>query len=496
MLLNSSVSMVFMIGMIVINIISKLILARILTSHDLGLFLIIQTFLGMFTYLVSLNLGDAIARYISSYENEGDDILINALRLISIIFFIFTFIITLLFYNYQYYFTNELISNQLILIFILIILITPFKITANFIGSAYQGIGQLHKKLIYSEFLPAFIFITGLIVLQYITDMSLLKVLLLYLLPFAIVPYIYVGKFKFRFFYVSKILNYLIIQKLLKFSLPLFMAGILAWPLNCVPIIIGFITSPEDVSHYCLALSIVSCIYLSVSAVDMAGLTQWTKHINQNRKNDLIKEYRSATRWSILFASFLFTVCFICPKDLTNILFGGKYMSIDKILPALAFIVFANVLTGPSESILKAHEDTRYIFITRLTVALTTMISIYPALKFWGLNGAIFVFGLSTLCSVFMYSLRLYIKFELFPFDKFYTRMFCSIICSMGLVVIIEEYIQYEIIFMNLLLKLIMYIFFLSIFVYLFKVTPYEEKQLIKYFFIKLKLLRKPLNEN
>jgi len=490
LIINTSVSMVVMIAMMIIGILTKLILARVLTINDIGIFFIGQTFLGMFTYLVSLNLGEAIARYISSNENQSIDILTKAFGIIFKTYSISTIIIIILFLSYQYYFRKDLINNDLTFVFTIFILIAPLKILANFIGSAYQGVGRLHIKLIYSDLLPSLIFIISIIILKSFFNLSLISISIIYAIPYVLVPYLYMGKFKLRYSFFYKQINHSKIPNLLKFSLPLLIAGLLSWPLNSVPIIMGILTSPEDVSYYCLALSIVSCIYLSVSAVDMAGLSQWTKLINRKDKHEILNQYRCATRWSILFGSILFFACLICPKELTYILLGVKFMQIVEILPALAFIVFINVLSGPSESLLKAYEDTRYIFVTRLSVALTTLIPIYPALKYWGLNGAVIVFGLSTLCSVFMYSLRLYSRFNLLPFDKFYFRTICSIVCAISIVDVFNKNIKYDDLTINLLIKLFIYIFFLFIFIYLFKVTPNEEKNIIKRSFFKLSFLK------
>jgi len=123
----------------------------------------------------------------------------------------------------------------------------------------------------------------------------------------------------------------------------------------------------------------------------------------------------------------------ICPRDVVVLFFSWKFEAVAHILPAVSCIFFVNLITGPTESILKAYGDTRFIFATRVAVGIVVVLTLYPFLTHWGLNGAIAVYGLSVAVGIAMYSWHLYKQHRLHPVDRHFSLILLSI-CGAALI--------------------------------------------------------------
>jgi O-antigen/teichoic acid export membrane protein len=277
-------------------------------------------------------------------------------------------------------------------------------------------------------------------------------------------------------------------DEIIKYAAPLFFAGLLGWPMTLVPVFIGFITSPEQVSFYSLAISLSSFIYLGTLTAESAGLSVWSKYVNNSEISKLIYDYRLITKWGIILGSFLFMILLVTPKELVILLFEEKFLPIADILPILATVFFINLLTGPSESILKATSETVFILRTRLISGLITAIGIYPALKFWGIYGAISVYAFSAIIGgVLMYSYRLWSKYRIHPFDWVFLRMLLSLLSALAFVkFFIHSYLLGYSPIIVILTSFFLYLTSLTLLIFLFKVISKDESFLIKTFYSKL----------
>jgi len=406
------------------GVLTKVFLTRLLSPADLGLFILAQTLFGMFVFIGSLGMNDAMVRYVGleskSNASHLSAILSKVLRLLTAPCMILVILaISLASPLADYVIHNSRFSS----VFILLALAIPFKLAADLIGSANQGMGRLYVKILLVDLAPAFLFSVGLGILLLLYKGSLNIVTTLYMLPFVIAPFLFRGQLKFGAIF-RHCKTSVTTHDLFHYATPLLLSGIVAWPLTLVPIAIGSLTSTEAVSYYSLAISLASFIYLGASVTEAAGFSVWTTYLAANEAGKIMEDYKLSTRWGTVLGSVVFLPLFICPHEVVNLLFGLKYEPVSEILPVISSIFFINLIVGPTESILKAYGNTRFIFMTRLAVGIVIAITLYPFLILWGLNGAIVVYGLSVAVGgVGMYSWYLYKCHGIHPFDKHYLRM-------------------------------------------------------------------------
>ena len=429
--LNSGFSFICSLLLVGAGLITKIALTHLLSATEFGILVACQTFFSILVFAAGLGLSDALVKFIGSEGScdlsQKKIILSTVLR----ITLISSLLLCLLYFLITFVMVDGLKSKaELITILNFFILFLPIKLASDMIGSAYQGAGQLYIKLLVADIFPAVLFILGLGILYQLGINTFGWIIFIYLIPFAISMLVYSGIFKISDIFNSSPTNALK-NELLRFSLPLFFAGIVSWPQALLPFIIGLVLPIELVSYYSLSISLASFIYLSSTAVEAAGLSVWAGYFSGNNLNAIIHDYRLTTRFGIILGSIIAFVLIVYPSEVVNILFGSQFQKIADILPLFSGIFFINLLTGPTESILKVYAETRFIFKVRLISSAVVLIIIYPFLKIWGLYGAILTFGLSIMIGgVGMYSMRIYRVCGIHPFDAKYFKTILCILAS------------------------------------------------------------------
>lgn len=423
------------------GVINKIFLARVLSAAELGTFIITQTLFGMLVFFAGLGMTDTIARFVGlNYKHDlsrSVDVLSRGLRLVAGFGVFLALIVVLLASTIS---EHMLHASRFSTIVVIVALTIPFKLAADLIGSANQGAGKLYYKILFVDLGSAILFACGLGLLLVFNLGSLNVVIVLYMLPFAVSPFLFPGEFKFTAIF-RRHKSSVATHDLLRYSVPLLLSGIVAWPLTLVPIVIGSMTSTESVAYYSLAISLASFIYLSASVTEAAGLSVWSSYLSSGETNRLKEDYRLSTRWGIIVGSFVFVPLLLCPHEVVVLLFGLKFAPVARILPAMSCIFFANLTTGPNESLLKAHGDTRFIFVTRLTAGIIVALTLYPFLTLWGINGAVAVYVLFDAVGIGMYSWRLYKRHRLHPIDKHFLLFLVSVISAALLTSFVMQYV-------------------------------------------------------
>ncbi len=425
---NSSIAYIGTFAIIGLGVVSKMLLARLLSAAELGIFFIAQTLFSMLVFFSSLGMTDTIARFVGLYFkldlSKSLEVLSRGLRLVLSFSVFIAVLVALSASSIADHFIHD---PRFSTVAVILALAIPFKLGADLIGSANQGAGRLYFKIMMVDLVPAILFSGGLGLLLAFKGGSLNIVVALYVIPFAVSLFLFRGLFRFTAIFSGRGSS-VTTRDLMRYSVPLLLSGIVAWPLSLVPAVIGSLTSVDAVAYYSLAISMASFIYLGASVTEAAGLSVWSSYLGSSDTNRLKEDYRLTTRWAVVIGSLVFVPLLICPYEIVVLLFGLKYKPVAQILPIMSCIFFANLITGPTESILKAYGDTRFIFMTRLTVGIVVALTLYPALTFWGLNGAIGVYGLSVAVGgIGMYSWQLYKQHHLHPIDKHFLLILASI---------------------------------------------------------------------
>jgi O-antigen/teichoic acid export membrane protein len=475
MIFNYSISMVAIVITFIISTFLKVVIARSLSIDEMGNYLYLQNIVVFLTMIISFGFNDLLifsAANINKSKFSINQLQIKCFLLSTISLILIAIIIISLNYLELSKFSTSLIFT----IFIVVI----FKNSTDQIAAYYQGKSNLKIKYLL-ELIPMIIvfsiissiFIFDRIILN--TNYIFIIIAISYFPPFYLLV-IKIIKIKNKS--IRKILSF---KEEYKFCAPIYLSGLLALSSSIVPIIIMNEIGSIGLVCYSLSLSIASFIYIPGAAAEIAGFSEWRKVISLNKKDLLAENYKNIIRIGMILSSPLLVVLMTYPQEVSNILFGEKYSDMSLAIRLFSLIIFIFLLNGPSESILKAFGDSKYILYSRILSTLVTFGSIIPLIHWYGLNGAIYSYIISTFMGgILIYFLVLYVKYRIHPFNGKYFLTLLFIVISGYISFIIVEYFQLN---HNEILKIIFIITFYSLilllFLNFFKLIQFQRNNII-----------------
>lgn len=460
MIFNYSISMVSIVIIFIIGTLLKVIIARSLTIAEMGNYLYLQNIIVLLTMIISFGFNDLLI-YSAANINKSK-FSINQLQikcfLLSAIFLV---LIAIIIISINYLELSKYSTGLILTIFIVVI----FKNSTDQIAAYYQGKSNLKVKYLLD--LMPMIIIFSIISIIFIFKKIILNInYIFFIIAISYFPpfYLLVNKIiKIKNKSIRKVFS---LKQEYKFCAPIYLSGLLALSSSIVPIIIMNEIGSIGLACYSLSLSIASFIYIPGTAAEIVGFSEWGKAISLNKKDLLAENYRKIVRIGMILSSPLLVVLITYPQEVSYILFGEKYSDMSLAIRLFSLIIFIFLLNGPSESILKAFGDSKYILYSRILSTLVTFGSIIPLIHWYGLNGAIYSYIISTFMGgILIYSLALFVKYRIHPFNLKYFLTLLFIVMSGYVSFIIVEYFQLN---HNEILKIILIVTFYSIIILLF----------------------------
>ena len=433
--LNAGMSFVAGFATLALGMAIKMMLARLITPSDLGLLLTAQMIIGMAISAGNLGLPDAAVRFIGLYAEQSmgkaKAVLMGVLR-----FTIPASILVCLALSFGADFLAIRVYDKKALSAMLILwaIVIPVKIIVDMMVSAYRGIGVLWIKVIFADLVPPLLIGSFLLIFVFVgfpeNTSAVLIIVGIYLCANCISLLLVIAKY-FRDQIWRIPLDPVNRRELIRYSLPLYAAGFMAWPMGMIPLVLGAMVNTEAVAAYSLSISLAAFIFAIVSAMDMAAFPVFSAYIGRGDFDTLREDYTSLTRWGFVLASFISVPCIICPETLVDVVYGSEYVNISPVLRAFGCMSLATTLTGPCEVLLKGFGDARWIFWSRFTVAVTVTLLLYPFIQIWGLQGAVAIYLCSSVIGFGMYGGYLMVKHHIHPINPGLVKTILAVLLAL-----------------------------------------------------------------
>lgn len=419
---DSGIAYMGVLSLLALGVVTKILLARALTPTEFGLLITAQTIVGLLLMLGQLSLPDTVVRFVGLYAGQdmpkAKSVLLNALQLSLIGSGVMA-----LGLGVSANLIAEGIYRQAALagVLVLLALAMPANTTANILASAYRGISQLWVKITYIDLSPAMFVVVALPLLILLGKNSLVAVAGVYVLAAMLSTALVAGRFlrspqwRVRAESVSP-------GELLRYSLPLLGASLVAWPMSAIPLLLGSLGSAQSVAYYSLSISLSSSIYMIVSAAETAALPVWSNQISKGMMPKLRADYAFTTRWCFIISSLVFVLIFLFPETVLAMLYGSSYAAAAPSVQAMAAMFLVNAATGPNESLLRALGSTRWIFLSRVAVGGVALVCAFPLIQIWGLWGAVIAYLASSITGFLMYAGYLFWRYHIHPLDPPYLK--------------------------------------------------------------------------
>ncbi len=476
---DSTIALAGTVAVLALGFSTKSLLARSLSPADLGLLLAAQALVALALALAQLGLSDAVVRFVGVYAGfrlaQAKGVLQSALRLTVITTGVLAIGLVI---GAGHVATILYREPALGVALGCLALSIPLTSLGDMIGAAYRGIGQTWVKIVCVDLLRAMLVVLGAGTMILAERASVLATAGCYLFSAAatalLLAALYLRQAKWR---VPP--SNFPAGTLLRYSLPLFSSALLAGSLlgNGIPLLLASLAGPQSTAYYSLALALQPFVYLPSSAVEVAALPLWAGVSVLGSPQVMQNSFATATRWSFILASLLLAPLFLTPVPVISLLFGAGYSAAAPIVQITALATIFGVAVGPNEGMLRAHGDTRSIFVARVLSGVVAILSAPPMITVWAHLGAAVSWSINCLVGNGLLTLLLYRRHGIHPIDVYFLKALGASAACFAVVGVAQAYTTMG--WEKVLASTVAYPVLLVVFLFCLRAFPSQDERLL-----------------
>jgi O-antigen/teichoic acid export membrane protein len=399
-------SLVVFIGLSIQNglsFISRILLARNLTTGEYGVFVFALSLASLLTSLSLVGLNTGIARNIPQLESS--DIIFSQLFTSYLTPTLVSSMTILVIWIAPDSVINELSGGGDPFIVRIFILAVPAMVLVEINVGVYRGYGNTIYKIFTKDILrPSLETVLFAIIIYTIMDIFFIS------LAFAF-TYFIAGLLGLIF--VKKLIpspvSLSIDTSLIRFSLPLLGTSVIAMLLsNLDTFLLGYFTDSSSIGIYGVAYSLALSVSIITSSINYLAMPSISGSIKDSLQ-EATRYYHLSTRWSILGTTIPFLIFTFWSVEVISGTFGSGYVLAKKPLVILSVAIFIHSATGPTGGVITAIGHTKsMLIIDSLSLILNLILNIL-LIPIYGIVGA----AVSTTASYFLFNyLYLYIIYR------------------------------------------------------------------------------------
>jgi O-antigen/teichoic acid export membrane protein len=408
----------------IFNFIRQLIIIRLLSPSDYGLFSLGMTVITIYMIFGTLGLHSGSQRFIAFFEARGNEsrtrgVIVSTLRIIVFSAAVSTVLSILLAGPLSGLFDKP-DEKQVLVWFTALV---PLSIGIQIMSSFFMGF----KRASYSVFVERIglsVVSTVMMVLFLIMRRNLTYVLVAQVLSHTLVFTIglayAVRHFPIRIRDGERVLMG---KELLAFSLPLLASSALGFLMaQTDTLMLGYYAPSEQVGFYNAAylLAIVLPIFLeSVSTMYMPVASGF---VARNYRVELKNMYRSTTKWLFIFTLPLFLIFFLFPSQILGLAFGGDYPTAARALQLICLGDFFHTLLGPNGMTLVAYGRSSILMLVSIIATLINVVLNIFLIPRWGITGAATASFIALALVNALQSIYLFKDYRIHPFGSSYAK--------------------------------------------------------------------------
>jgi len=371
---------------------TRLVAARYLSPEEYGLIFLGISILNIIIVFAGLELAGAVTRYASYYAGKNDKskvrgVFVSSLKM-SIPLGILAFLLT--FYLSDYIAITFFHNQSFAAVLKIFSFVLPFFVAYKTFEAGIIGLKRMDLCAgVRDIFRPLF---TLLIVFLFLFfGFGLTGATIGYALGFiavSIVAYIVTEKKIFPIV-KSEVRAARMEKKLLKYSLPLMMYGIvLTFVLRIDTLMIGALKTAADVGLYQTALPTSQFLMIPLVALGGLFLPVTSELLAKKKTREINETYKIVTKWSFYIVFPMFLVLFMYSGAVINMLFGFEYIQAETALSILSIASLVYVLNGFSMNILNLLEKNKFLLLNSLITLGAAVLLNFLLIPVYGINGA------------------------------------------------------------------------------------------------------------
>lgn len=435
-----------------LGFITRVIIIRNISQFDYGLFSLGLVIANIAVIVSTLGLQEGAARQIGFNRGKGDVKNTNRIIINSIVVALFSSIVTaLLIYSFAYPLSVKLFHHsELMPILRLFAISVPFLVLFNVIIAIFRGYGRVDAKVFFNEIGRNVLYLSMLSII-FLLNKTVESVVIAYILSIVVT-------FIFILFYASKhrILNHKVLlnkinfdfnglKKLLGFSLPLLLVGILNMIITWTDtIMLGIYKTAEIVGLYNGALPLANLLSLGLGSMGFIFVPIASNLYSKNQIMEIGQIYQTLTRWMFFFSVPLFMLFFIFPEVILNFLFGARYIPASNILMILSLSFIFHTLLGLNGMSLLVFGRSKLLMVSSTIGAIANIGLNFLLIPLYGAEGAALASFVSYGNMNIFNSYHLYRIAKIQPFTKNYIKLIFISIASIFLLFLLINNILFN----------------------------------------------------
>lgn len=423
---------------LVLGFLSRIILVRFTTQNEYGIYSLALTIVTICTMISALGLQDGTTRYIAYFRGKNETKNVQDIIISSIITsLVASILVTGLVFTIADYIATEIFNSPDISYILRIMSVSiPFSVLINIIVSVFRGFDRVTTRVYFNNILQPSIYLFILGAAVYF-NCSFAEVVVAYLVAILItflVIFVYFFKEMPLLFSWKQIHINHNTKILLQKSIPLLGVNILlltmAWTDT---LMLGYFKTTEIVASYNAVYPIAALVSTGINSIGYLYVPIISNLYSKNQIEELGRINENATKWNFVVTLPIFSIIFLFPEFVLNMLYGSRYIEASNVLQVLALGFIINSFFGFNYYTLISAGKSRLLMncslISSILNVILNLILIIP----FGMFGAAIASAVSyTLIEVYM-TLKLYQTLRIHPFTKTYLKFTIVSILLLGI---------------------------------------------------------------
>ena len=363
---GTAIAFVGMLIYMLLEFITRVIIARNTIQSDYGVFSIGFVLLNFFVIASCLGLQGGVPRYIAYFRGKGESekvkgVIYSALQL-SLIASLFCFV--LFFFSSDFLTTLfHLQQSSILKIFALAV---PFFVAIEILASIFLGFDRVHERVYFRDIFMNVLKV-AFVALAIAIGCSFSQIIHAYVLSIVIAAIAFIIYAVKRLPIVGETGG--VRKDLILFSLPLLLTYVLTMIiLQIDTLMLGYFKTTDIVGLYNAAHPISILIPTFLISLTLVFVPIMSQLYSKNLMEEIRRDYKILTKW-VFSATFpLFLIIFLFPEAVLNVFFGSAYVqtSVVLTLQILAFGMLIPVFLGPNAATLVIIGKTKLNMIDDL----------------------------------------------------------------------------------------------------------------------------------
>ncbi len=418
-----------------LRFLSRTIIARHFSTSEYGVFNLALTILDIALVVATLGFRSSLPREIVLYKEKEPSRVEELISTVLVTVAVSSFAIMIFLIFSSDFIAHVFNEKRLVYSLKVVAFALPFSALISLIISISQGFGRVRERVYFQNVVYPILWLVSVLILA-VLNLSFAYIFWAYFLAQALTFFALVlDVWRIKLFELKLSFDLKIGKKIIMFSLPLLISGILAFVMNWTDtLMLGYYSGSESVGIYNAATPLARLIPVFLNSAAFLYPTIVSQLYAQGKIKEISRVYQVLTKWIFFLTLPIFTMMFLFPKATIGLFFGNRYVSAVPALQILALGFMFHTLFGPNWLSLVIIGENNFVLMSNSISALLNVLLNALLIPSHGIVGAAIATAVSYLIANLLNSAKLYKETKIHPFSWSYMKSLFISFVLLGLI--------------------------------------------------------------